>query len=623
MPESFVFNEDSAADHDVVSVEIGKAPLTYSVNVNVSNSVFHNKLAGVEISLFDSTGDSLISSGVSDNNGLVHFDNLPYGHTYHLEISNVPFGYENDNNNYDVVLPDGYAFNSPIILNLDVVPKKFTVAIDADNSVYHDVAVKGVEYVLFDDENNVITQGITDESGHLEFTVDFNKGYFVSESANVFGYEEDNNIYDIKLNDDFDFESDSINLLIHKVPLLGRFSVDVRNSHFDIPVDGVKLGLFDAVDDEIVSEAITSEGNVIFEDVPYGHDYYVELIEDVFGYYHDENHYDAVIPSDYDFESNINVDIELDPYEFEVHVHCFNNIYSDVNLEGVEYSVFDQDDTFYIKDESNNLGIAEFNVFFGKEYKIKETENIFGYEADEEEHNAVLTGNFDFANNAILIIEVGKNPLRYDLQINTENSVFGDKLSGVEYSLYDRSMSNRFVGKSVTEDGIATFHNLPYGHEYYVVQSATIFGYKPDAKQYGFEVDGDFLFEDPIVIDINAVPYDFKVVISAINAVYDDVPVMGEVYTAIDENGGVHGNAVTNGSGKGEITLTYGRKYHINESALPLGYVQDTKSYSVVIPAGFNFTKNTVNMTIRPEPVWYNVPVYTKDDNGHPVKGVI
>ena len=163
----------------------------YDENGNLVN------LKGVEISIFDKNNNK-IASGLTDNNGNINFgtleDKVKVGETYTARETKTIKGYILDST------PQTFTINrttsSKQDIQLSFVDKRYQeINIDkyGVDEYGKDIKLMGAEITIFDENNNAIAKGTTDENGHLGFgtlenKIKIGKTYTAKETKAPNGY---------------------------------------------------------------------------------------------------------------------------------------------------------------------------------------------------------------------------------------------------------------------------------------------------------------------------------------------------------------------------------------------------------------------------------------------------
>ena len=215
----------------------------------IDNKVNYNNIdfSGIKFGLYagrdiyDSEGDllvlkdTLIKTLVTDSKGVFNgFVDIPFG-TYYLKELETNVGYKLDKNIYEFnVSYDNNKKNVEIFITKEPIVNEMIKSnlviykVDSsDNSLLADACFK-----IFDDNDNLIYEGKTNSDGILSidnlgygkyhfYEVTAPNGYIINNKVYEFVVDEDNEIIEIKVNNDKLPVTSNINLMSMSLPLLG------------------------------------------------------------------------------------------------------------------------------------------------------------------------------------------------------------------------------------------------------------------------------------------------------------------------------------------------------------------------------------------------------------------
>ena len=288
--------------------------------------------------------------------------------------------------------------------NIVSVNKRGLILSDYDGDfIYEEGGLDGVKFGLYassdiyDDgnlvymENDLVDELLTiDGVASSKFIP--NGSYYLKEISTIPGFILDDSVYNINLNNDskevFNYmlsltnDRQKIFLNLSKHGELFEGIIDDKGNYTDIPLAGVKFGLFSGSDiyggskllvpkDSLIDEFITdSDGNINEElFIPFG-TYYIKELDTLEGYSLDENIYEFNISkSD---ENIINIMISKEPIINEVikgrlvinKIDEFGN-----RLEGAIFRIFDKYDNLIYEGVTDSNGVISIdNLGYGKYY---------------------------------------------------------------------------------------------------------------------------------------------------------------------------------------------------------------------------------------------------------------
>jgi len=248
--------------------------------------------------------DELIREGITNENGIVYFENIEIGKYYIKEMNtidgflpikediDVDYNYSVNNEKIEKDEWKKEAQRTPIVwINKDIIKERQKVKIDIENKGKDGNAIEGTKYGIYasaDIKNKfgetVIESGefikteTTDKEGKTNFAIDLPLGEYEIKQINIKdGYLKNNEIksidakYNISEGDTIHrkviFENDYIKVKIH-----------VIDGKTEEPVEGAILRITDLNGNTIIDNIVSSEiGNEITK-LPIG-EYYLEEIE--------------------------------------------------------------------------------------------------------------------------------------------------------------------------------------------------------------------------------------------------------------------------------------------------------------------------------------------------------
>lgn len=208
-------------------------PIDFEINVNViSGKIIVNKvdndgdsnstamLDGAVFELFDSDMN-LIKEGTIEDHQLF-FDNLSYG-TYYIKEKTPGEGYYLNNDTYEIII-DANNIEKEITIGNDIIKSKVTITKyygskeDFENNKMK--KEKDVSFDIFDENNNLVFSGITDQDGIISVVLPYGK-YVLKQRNTTEGYNSAADYY-FEINDESNHAIDIV---------LYDFKIEVPNAN--------------------------------------------------------------------------------------------------------------------------------------------------------------------------------------------------------------------------------------------------------------------------------------------------------------------------------------------------------------------------------------------------------
>ncbi len=221
-------------------------------------------IPNVEFKIFTEK-DELIYSGKTDENGKITIKELAVGKYYILETNPIE-GYVYSNEKVLFEIKD----NGEIV-KAEMTNKKITSTLKITKDDEDSNKLAGVKFGIYDLEDNLIEEKITDENGYLEIKLEYGKYYF-KEIASLDQYVlSDEKIYFDVVEDGAIIEKTMTNKF--KVGTLEFTKTDLVNG--DV-IPNTLIEVYTDKDELVFSGKTDENGKVIIEELRYGKYYIIE-----------------------------------------------------------------------------------------------------------------------------------------------------------------------------------------------------------------------------------------------------------------------------------------------------------------------------------------------------------
>lgn len=152
-------------------------------------------MSNVEFEIYNEN-DELIHQGKTNSDGLLIIDSIPIGRYYILEVGTN----------------EGYILNANKIY-FEITSNDEVVEVEMENDKINGTIkllktdesgnpLAGVKFALYDINNRLVGEYITDENGYIEITLDFGK-YYLKEIESLDGYVLNNQRYDFEITEQY------------------------------------------------------------------------------------------------------------------------------------------------------------------------------------------------------------------------------------------------------------------------------------------------------------------------------------------------------------------------------------------------------------------------------------
>lgn len=443
--------------HDILNSNIASvklSPLLRKIVVTKKDSSNQEVLEGAEFVLLDKNGN-VIDEAVSNRLGYAILSNIPseLGVEYTLRETKAPIGYETIE---DQVIS---MTNDHIYIDICDDRKLGSVKVYKTNNLSKDVLVSGASYTLYDENNNEIASGVTDENGLVEFNNIEWGNYKIRETQAPNGYELNNQEYQVKINkytvdneiiiNTMDIQSE-VNIRIIK------YVSDISGNKTKETLEGIKFELINEKGKRVGLYETNENGEININNISYGK-YHLREYSTLDGYIKSED-----------------MDFELSPETPDLDIEVYNQrepgnmiITKSDNLgnlvSGVEFSLYDETKENIIrKNVTDGSGMVKFDNLEWGTYYLKETKTPEYYQASEEFIEVKISRE---SREAMLKI-VNETVKGSVVLTKVDEETKSHKLSGAKYTLY--TINNVPINTYVTdENGRIEVKDLEWGSYYF------------------------------------------------------------------------------------------------------------------------------------------------------------
>lgn len=209
---------------------------------------------------------------VTDENGIIEVNDLPFGKYYYQEIE-APYGYEIDNKLYEFNITDQNV-EKPFYVEVNNKLKEIKVftKIDAFNAQ----KIPGCTFEIRDESDKLIFTGTTNNDGDFYMPIDLleiGKKYYYIEISAPDIYQINTDKHEFSMNEDMTFTITNVENLrktskvkLNKTDLLGGNKIP--NCTFELRSEET---------DFVVTATTDENGECYFENIPYGTYIYTEI----------------------------------------------------------------------------------------------------------------------------------------------------------------------------------------------------------------------------------------------------------------------------------------------------------------------------------------------------------
>lgn len=337
---------------------------------------------------------------VSGKYKLEEVDQVIDGYLWNKESLEFEIG-ENSNlitdNKYGVLFETKFE-NQAVKGKIEINKKGEELVINDSKYSYEEIPLDNVKYGLYDEENNIITEVITDENGYAEISNLKPGKYILKELETNGNHVIDSKEYEVELK-----YKDQYTAVITKTfdfkNILSKGKLEFTKLDFTtsetIPNTKIKLYLNDD-EEKLIGEYITDkDGKVVIDDLPAGHKYYILEKEAPEGYILNEE------KIEFEIKENGEI-IKSEMTNTKIKSKLVINKVDDENkpLSGVVIGIYDLEDNLIGEYTTNEEGIIEVELEYGsyyykeiftlENYILNNDKNYFEVKNDGEVINSTL-----------------------------------------------------------------------------------------------------------------------------------------------------------------------------------------------------------------------------------------
>ncbi len=338
---------------------------------------FHKPLSGVEFGLFrnDST---LQASAVSDDNGLVTFEKIPYG-TYTIEETMPLSGYLPNPTQVHLSVDGTFLNPTEPLATLQNIPSEVLVKkVDEANE-----PLSGAEFGLFDEAGRLVQTAISNAEGIARFVQIPYGHYTIRETQAPEGYLISHETAALTMDDAWCNSAEPLATFVNQLKRIMFIKVDTSGQ----AIPGIMFGLINAATGDVV-ETVTSDENglFVFTQFDYG-DWIVREME---------------VPAGFNRMEDISLHVD-ESWKEPSPIMCVNipNHYEFVKTDhhgnpmaGVRFALEDSDGKQLRNLVSGEDGIVHVTDLLPGSYTIREMETLEGFSRTNETIQIVIDEHY-------------------------------------------------------------------------------------------------------------------------------------------------------------------------------------------------------------------------------------
>ena len=572
-----------------------------------------------------------IGTYYTDVNGEIYIPNLNTGNYMLKETETNRWYYLKDDTTIEVKWSRQYGDTNVTIEN---EKKKGIIKIIKTDKDFQEHPLEGIEFEVYDEDNNYIETITTSASGIAESRrLRIDKKYYVKETKTLENYILDDNIYTI----DFvkGLTKDEINNIqkdtIYELPLTNEhkkgnlkvYKVDADDN--TIPLENVKFELYAKnvdspyIEDGLVDTYITNEqGEITINDMWTGEWYLKEVETNIFYKLNKEN-------SEIEIKHNetTEITIENEPKKGYITIEKQDSEFNDIKIPKVVFNINDEDANFIETVTTDEKGIAQSSLLpIQKTYYVVEVETNNLYK---------LTNEFfrvNFIENKTLdeIAEI-ETDIEYSFTVENEAKESSLKIIKVdmdnneicipnaEFEIKDETLNKVIATVRTNTSGVALIENLKVTHTYSAREVKSNYKYKLNKKTIT-----NIVLNPDNVKNITVENELLKGQIKVIKVDLDDneIKLEGVSFEILDENMNVVEEITTDSNGEALSSRLpcVDREYYIREKETLDTYVLSDEVKKVTLTAD-----KITDLTFKNEKIKGYIQITKTSADDNPITG--
>ena len=418
-------------------------------------------LSGVSFTLYDVDKNEL-TSGTTDANGVVTFENLLVGDYFFKETTELP-GYIPNHSFQSARVGYNGAVENVTFTNY-LAHGHLRIIKSSENSA----PLAGAHFKLTDEAGNLVDEGDTDTNGKLNFTMLPIGKYFITETTAPTGYVLDSTPIPFELTRDGEVVTKNIS----NAKSTGSIVILKTDAGTSSPLAGAHFKLTDSRGTLVKEGDTGSDGKLTLSAIPLGTYTLTETAAPT-GYVLDSTPITVEVTSASQTVSKTVTNTRA--------VGNISILKTDAEtgqpLAGVRFKLLDSTGALISEAVTGTEGKITFTGMALGSYTLQETETAEGYILNSDPIPVQLTEN-----GKTVGISVTNTPSRGNLKLVKKDAYGNTPLAGAVYRLLDES-GKKLAEGTADENGEIVFENLLYGN-YRVQEISAPKGYKVDERAY-------------------------------------------------------------------------------------------------------------------------------------------
>ena len=411
------------------------------------------------------------------------------GYTWNPNKLRILINYDSDikwNNDYKSYLELTFS-NQEILGNIKIQKLGEELKIIDNEITYEKKSLENISFSLYDDKDNLIDTLVTDSNGLCSYNNLKIGKYYVMENTKLSDYIDNNDkhSFEIKQNNQYD-KVINVNLTIDNYLKKGTLEFTKKDLETEIGISNTTMEIYDENNNLLLTKETDDNGTIVINNLPIGKYYLKEkeandeylISNEIISFEIKEN--SEIVKKEMTNEritGTLNIIKKGEDYLYQ----DSEIIYNKINLEGIKFNLYDNNDKLISNLVTDHNGKAMINKLPLGKYYLKEENNDDKYILNDNKYYFEIEKN-----NQSISLEIDNYLKKGTLEFTKEDLVTSEGIENTIIEIYDEN-DNLIFTKETDEKGKVIISNLPIG-KYYIIEKEANTNYQITNEHVYFEI---------------------------------------------------------------------------------------------------------------------------------------